>query len=1457
MKRILFKLFLVALIIVSAQEVAAQTITVTRDFLMKGLPVAFPKPGSIGLQTDGESGATDNIRVAVYAKDYYDSENKSDSFLYGFEARPNSGGDFDNLPYTLQAQRRKWWHLFKPVLETDPIQYYSTAFSSNSFAVYKRALLSFFRNQVAHWSSSDVNSPNNSLMPLSAQTKKFEKEIRVELTGTVEAIQHIETLNLEGLGGPVMLGEDLDPYEPDLLVDVYRDGQLQNTHAFFRNQPTLNPLLDLVIGDSVLFQTKHPRFNLPNLPEVWIARSAGESLYYCTKSTNLVRINAEGEEESMLLDYELNPFPFIGFDFQNDAAIVRGSLDGDVEVNTASITIDGKQRFSWTAQRRMDANLTDFTDGTNIFLDPAKHRTNFPQNNVNIDLNFTLDPNNIGFWTPDVESKIRNNKREGFNRQALFKRAPYAYFFNALLTNERPSLPSPYLSTCSPFEFLGDKNHSFLTSRLPWGVEYENWKKITPDVSDSFHENLLAMNRILDRKNTAGGWPTIDLFVSLFTISNTIALIGEDMDVTELGKMAVDYQGYEIQDHQVYQYYPVIEAANNKACNGKPCVRYDATGGGTYENVKAPGNIVFNYENRYEIQHQFPIKLNIESPLTTDHGFYGSLEGEQWPAFNQENVPYTLTGLQEMPANELERLVMEYSHENDLGILKLDTRSFDYTNFENGRWTEKFDMQGVGYNEVTVYYKATNTQNAEKVIIAGKELLEIELRYVSVPGSRASLFTPSGALPGIDLREGKGKASLYYLKDNFRTYYNDPNYGPAFGDLYKGIQKQYTFSQGDAVTFATLDGAPHTFFHFDVEWELSERTLAKRMYPEDLAQRIVWYLVPKGNGQATEVQYGQTFHYTFDTPGKYRLTTLYNNSSFFVVEILVKSEPFVDDTTSTKANISLYPLTPEQKRLLKDVYNLTDNSKVAKVEGIFSAFEAKTKNNVPLLDDPNATIDYKYHWKLDGADIEPRITLPFINYPRVFYTKYQTPLKIRAYKNMYLDRNEEDMNSYLYNYTEPYQERFAYEVPKYGTSMNGDLLPLENEYRLTSKSIVNVKKMAAFEGVNPGLKKYGSADRYLNAVKQQSVPIYYNNRSFYLDGFGSGKKIVFDPMANRGVELSTHTTKKHLEPIEFFVAKLKAEASEGALIHLEFENNLEDTSGNNTTSISDVLSQFSSEQTQQNSNSVYLDGLNRIAIDTKGQFSGMEFSQKTIAFWMRSEDTSGSVAVLENAHTLHQLGFALKIENGNLVAAFKNNNLQQRIHKPIVDNTWYHVALVFDEEEFEMYVNGTLVGTLSEGLPNVLPDEMVLFLGGDLSLVFPETKERFKGHIDDFYMYDKALSLTEVNQLIMSAVPNGYSNSQQKTSTKIRLETDAKTVLLYPNPTNKNEVLTLETHLEKAETITCMITDISGKTVASKILHISAGAHTTAISIRELKAGVYVFKILGNQLHTVHKIVVE
>ena len=71
--------------------------------------------------------------------------------------------------------------------------------------------------------------------------------------------------------------------------------------------------------------------------------------------------------------------------------------------------------------------------------------------------------------------------------------------------------------------------------------------------------------------------------------------------------------------------------------------------------------------------------------------------------------------------------------------------------------------------------------------------------------------------------------------------------------------------------------------------------------------------------------------------------------------------------------------------------------------------------------------------------------------------------------------------------------------------------------------------------------------------------------------------------------------------------------------------------------------------------------------------------------------------------------------------------------------TWYHIAIIYNNNTGSLYLNGEYKGSISCGGLNCISN---LFLGTRYSAEYP-----FKGYLNDVRIYDHALSLTEVQEL--------------------------------------------------------------------------------------------------------------
>jgi hypothetical protein len=84
----------------------------------------------------------------------------------------------------------------------------------------------------------------------------------------------------------------------------------------------------------------------------------------------------------------------------------------------------------------------------------------------------------------------------------------------------------------------------------------------------------------------------------------------------------------------------------------------------------------------------------------------------------------------------------------------------------------------------------------------------------------------------------------------------------------------------------------------------------------------------------------------------------------------------------------------------------------------------------------------------------------------------------------------------------------------------------------------------------------------------------------------------------------------------------------------------------------------------------------------------------------------------------------------------------------IPPDVWVHLAGTFDNETYKLYINGKLIkiGACSSALK--FSDQNPLLIGGNSNNQNQSLVDCFKGTIDEVKIYKRALSLSEINQLM-------------------------------------------------------------------------------------------------------------
>lgn len=892
-----------------------------------------------------------------------------------------------------------------------------------------------------------------------------------------------------GPDGPFLAGDNISTdYTSDLTISIFRDNDetpiAKKSYLFVDD---LVPQIDFKAGDSVVFESKYENFSIKGVPEIWLARAAGESKYYCSPS---IRPD----------EYR----PFLGYDSQVHGVAVRKhpapnqKKTPEVQYNSET----GKYSWYWIAQRRMDPSIKNNhrLSEQNVVFTKYKEAEKLS------------NPNGFPIGKGIKIKKQRNNQREGYNMQLL----------NAWNTAGQSTPPVykeyggvDFILGTDPDEiiYLGGNGtkapstkNDILKPKALLKIDVEEWKKLPEgEYTDPINEMVTAYQK------------------------NRTYVNGGDYNAVSA------YKGYEILDKGMYREHHINGVSSLKPFNGKPAVKFFQNGiGESDDNNKAPGEFVFNVGNN---SSSLNIPVSLSSPQNLDSGFYGSIEGDQWPSEWQKNVPYSFTGLSKLPAEELNTLVMEYTHENELGILTKDTRYFrdGGTLSPDGKWTERFDLKGWGYNEITVYVQ--RKPGATMVPIAGMELLEVMLRFLSAPGSKWNDFSPK-KFDGIDLKEGRGEGNYWYLRDGNNDLSNNPDYGKPLDN----INKSYTFSKGDRVVFTAMDSDPHTFFHYDVEWYLSERFMAKRLMPDDLEYRIHWFLAPiDSDGLGRFIHKGRWLNLTFDTSGKYRLTAVYGNNfdkdddnyghTRMSHEITVLPFSYDKKPSADKGIINIYPLSTDQISWLRENNYSPASSlsslRVAQVDDIFSQWtHVDGPRAIPPNDKPNRyglENDYNAHfnWYIkhnQNLDLYDKFLIkdPSLNWFPHNWIRHYSGNKLPNDMNdtqvtggiiSTSDAIDRELNTvFPTNLPEPWQWRLPWIS---STNWQG------YRTRANIKAIFNMKKLfdnrtGAFAGVGVQNK----TDMAYAASVSNPIPEFTDQMKskydFYLDLL-SGRKLIFDP----------------------------------------------------------------------------------------------------------------------------------------------------------------------------------------------------------------------------------------------------------------------------------------------------------------------------------------------------------
>lgn len=278
-----------------------------------------------------------------------------------------------------------------------------------------------------------------------------------------------------------------------------------------------------------------------------------------------------------------------------------------------------------------------------------------------------------------------------------------------------------------------------------------------------------------------------------------------------------------------------------------------------------------------------------------------------------------------------------------------------------------------------------------------------------------------------------------------------------------------------------------------------------------------------------------------------------------------------------------------------------------------------------------------------------------------------------------------------------------------------------------------------------------------------------------------------------------------------------------------FNGNADDESGNGNNATVNGTDVTLTTDRSNNANSAYnFDGANGDISADIGEIK----DELSISFWY-----SSATQVQPYPHFFDYGDYRVRchLMSGNIYNTTDRNAILLESYNPSAteirgskkpgENKWTHVVVSFSKSanELKLYVDGTLDKQASvSNMPLSLNDGIIVF--GRVRSGSPSSinTTRFKGKLDDIFIYNKILTQTEITAL--------YNGDNVASNSSI----EEKNFSVYPNPFSNELSITLPN--AKKGVISYSLSDVTGK-------NISKGIYTSPISTDELSKGVYLLSI--------------
>lgn len=202
----------------------------------------------------------------------------------------------------------------------------------------------------------------------------------------------------------------------------------------------------------------------------------------------------------------------------------------------------------------------------------------------------------------------------------------------------------------------------------------------------------------------------------------------------------------------------------------------------------------------------------------------------------------------------------------------------------------------------------------------------------------------------------------------------------------------------------------------------------------------------------------------------------------------------------------------------------------------------------------------------------------------------------------------------------------------------------------------------------------------------------------------------------------------------------------GLVAYYPFNGNAHDESGNNNNGAV-YGANLTTDRHNKARKAYEFDGID----DHINTFSIFDYPYRTVSLWVYSYDIHGTsphnhVAIAQDS-PLNSYGLITVAFADGMLGLNAGGSNSAHFFKNVMENTWYHLALVRNGNQSLYYVNGKLVaqGVTGKLASTALPNPHFI-IGSGRSTKY----QFFSGKIDDIAIYNRALDQNEIRALYNS-----------------------------------------------------------------------------------------------------------